>query len=56
MAKRLKYLSIKPLIGAPNRHISHEIRKKRKPRETIEAMINIGMSIWNTPPEMVKSL
>ena len=56
VAKRLKYLSINALIGAPKRHISHAIKKKRKPRDTIDAMMNIAKLISNNPPAMVNSL
>ena len=56
VARRLKYLSMKLLIGAPNFHISQAMRKKRIPRDTIEAMINIMKLMWNIPPAMVKSL
>jgi hypothetical protein len=56
IASRLKYLSMKVLIGAPNFHISPAMRKKRRPREMIDAMMNIVKLIWNKPPVIVKSL
>ena len=36
--------------------MSQPIRKKRIPRATIEAMINITKLMLNIPPAMVKSL
>ena len=56
VAKRLKYLSMNTLIGCPNLHISQPIRKKRNPRDTADAMINIGKLMPNIPPAIVKSL
>ena len=55
-ARRLKYLSMKTLIGAPNFQMSQPIRKNRIPRATIEAMMNITKLISNIPPATVKSL
>ena len=56
VAKRLKYLSMNTLIGCPNLHISQPIRKKRRPRETVDAIRNITKLMSNIPPAMVKSL
>lgn len=56
MVKRLKYLSIKALIGAPNFQIRPATRKNLKPRLTNEAITKTGKLISHTPAKIVKSL
>ena len=56
IANRLKYLSMNDLIGAPNFHINHPMRKNLSPRLMIDAMVNIIKSMSNTPEVIVNNL
>ena len=54
--KRLKYLSIKAVIGSPNWRINSATMKKRAERLIVEASRNMGKLTLNAPAEMVMIL
>ncbi len=53
---RLKYLSMKDLMGSPNFHISPATRKNRAVRLTADAIKNLIRSISNAPAVIVNTL
>ena len=56
IASKLKYLSIKPLIGSPNFHIRPLKRKNRAERLKVDAITNKIKLTSNAPAEIVITL
>jgi hypothetical protein len=53
MVNKLKYLSIKSVIGSPNFHIKRDTRKNLAVLLTEDAKRNIGKLILNAPEVIV---